>query len=468
MSTAEKVGSDRHSDKLYGTHPSFKTKLRHRKLGYLLHRNRRRPEGLREAPEVFVLDVEPGVTPSEKPPVRIYLGTETSQHRAERIFIWSISQVRDPARRYEIYMMKHLRGYDRRGWKTSFTNYRYAIPALAGKTGRAIYNDVDQIYKGDPAELFDMDMGGAGVLGINERETSVMLIDCARMAEVWKLEDAQIGKEGGKNHKYFRALAHDNKLWGKMSGIWNARDWEYLEGESKLLHYTTLQTQPWRPFPKELHYHDSPEGEVWFALERAADKAGFTVFTAANPSKAYSAYLAAARQGRAGRDEATRLAALKDHGDPIAKLLVERRGSSILDFGIGRSGGGTASQGPGALPALQSATLNLADPVQSDDLLGNANAYDAVVALGSLDDIPEEDVPWVLDRLFGWAEKFVYVSSAFGSAEGEAANRDANWWREEMEGAARRRVAQGLPKVDWVLHLQKGPRRSLADKVLRG
>ena len=128
--------------------PSFKTKYYHKRLGHLLRLDRDRPPGLREAPELIVLDVEPGVTPSEKPPVRL--------------------QVRDPARRYEIYLMKDLQGFDRARWKTGFTNYRYAIPELAGKQGRAIYNDVDQIYLADPAELFDMDMKGCGQLCITE------------------------------------------------------------------------------------------------------------------------------------------------------------------------------------------------------------------------------------------------------------------------------------------------------------
>ena len=90
------------------------------------------------------------------------MGTEPHQHRAERILVWSITQVRDPARRYEIYLMKDLAGFDRRGWKTSFTYYRYAIPALAGYEGRAIFNDVDQIYFTDPAELFDIGHGRCG------------------------------------------------------------------------------------------------------------------------------------------------------------------------------------------------------------------------------------------------------------------------------------------------------------------
>lgn len=136
-------------------------------------------------PDCVRLEPKPGTTPSDKPPVRIFLGTEAFQFRAERVFIWSVERVRDPARAYEIYLMRDFAGFKRRLWLTGFTNYRFTIPELAGGQGRAIYNDVDQIYLRDPAELFDLDMGPAGVLSINDRDTSVMLIDCQRMIELW-------------------------------------------------------------------------------------------------------------------------------------------------------------------------------------------------------------------------------------------------------------------------------------------
>ncbi|MGB5621986.1 MAG: hypothetical protein WBN65_05790, partial [Gammaproteobacteria bacterium] len=124
--------------------------------------------------ERVVLGVREGFAPGEPAPVRIFVGTETGQQRAERVFIWSIEQVRDPSRVYEITLMKELPGFDPRRWLTGFTNYRFAIPELAGGTGRAIYNDVDQIYLSDPAELFDMPMGEHGFMSISDRDTSVM------------------------------------------------------------------------------------------------------------------------------------------------------------------------------------------------------------------------------------------------------------------------------------------------------
>ena len=73
----------------------------------------------RAEPDVVVLPVRDGVAPCAKPAVRIYLGTETAQYKAERVFIWSIEKVRDPCRVYEIYLMKHLFGFRSRFWLES-------------------------------------------------------------------------------------------------------------------------------------------------------------------------------------------------------------------------------------------------------------------------------------------------------------------------------------------------------------
>src|SRR3546814_10004601 len=93
--------------------PVFKTRYYHKRIGHLLRLDRSRPAGTRDEPELVALDPLSGVTPSEKPPVRIFLGTEPAQHRAERVFVWSILPARDPARRYELYLMKDLKGFDR-------------------------------------------------------------------------------------------------------------------------------------------------------------------------------------------------------------------------------------------------------------------------------------------------------------------------------------------------------------------
>lgn len=249
----------------------FKTHWYHRKLPYLFRKDRDRDDGVREMPEVVYLDVDPQVQASDKPSVRIYLGTEPDQHRAERVFIWSVMKVRDPARKYEIHIMSDIKGIDRAGWKTGFTNYRYAIPHFSGNKGKGIYNDVDQIYLSDPAELFDLDMGDAGIAAISVKENSVMLIDCEKMSDLWTLADVKTGQK----HAFFKDAMEVDGLFMEMAGVWNCRDGEWPIEDTKCLHYTTLHTQPWEPFPDQLRYAASPFAYVWQELEDEADAAGF-------------------------------------------------------------------------------------------------------------------------------------------------------------------------------------------------
>jgi mitochondrial fission protein ELM1 len=243
-----------------------------------------RPEE-RALPECLRLEVRPGETPCAKPPVRIFLGSQPAQQRAERVFVWSIERVRDPSRVYEIHLMKGLAGFDRRRWTTGFTNYRFAIPHFASADGRAIYNDVDQIYLADPAELFDTDPSPHGYRAVAPDDLSVMVMDCARMAEIWPLEAARREPKGVLQER----AAESPGLYGELSPAWNARDGEYAPGVSKLLHFTNLHTQPWRPFPERFAYQPHPQEELWHELERSADAAGFELFTRQRPSQLYRA-----------------------------------------------------------------------------------------------------------------------------------------------------------------------------------
>ena len=117
--------------------------------------------------------------------------------RTDGTILWSIEQVRDPSRVYEIHLMKELDGFRNLLWNTGFTNYRFAVPHFAGYRGRAIYNDVDQIYLADPAELFDAELGDHGYLAVSETDTSVMLIDCDKMGRFWTLDGARKRRKYG-------------------------------------------------------------------------------------------------------------------------------------------------------------------------------------------------------------------------------------------------------------------------------
>lgn len=349
---------------------------------------------VRDEPDVVVLPVREGSTPSSKPPVRIYLGTETAQYKAERVFVWSIEKVRDPSRVYEIYLMKHLRGFQSRFWLTGFTNYRFAIPHFAGQHGRAIYNDVDQIYLKDPAELFDLEMGEHAYLAIDAGDISVALFDCARMARIWSLDDAQTGR---KNPLLARASGVAGQ-WGKLDGSWNARDREYVAGESGVLHYTSLHRQPWHPFPQLFVYQSNAVADVWFELEKSANEAGFQVCSAESPSRDF-----------------TDLCRAVD-GEPGVERVTAFHPANALQTTPAKKG-------------------------------------DALVCQEVLEFMPDDDVPWILEQLFSRADRLLHcdvVESSFSATPGPLVRRKRtpDWWQYQFEIVARHH-----PQVRWCLRL---------------
>ena len=370
--------------------------------------------GTRAQPECVVLGVREGFPPSAKPPVRIFLGTEPAQYRAERIFFWSIEQVRDPGRIYEIHLMKQLAGFDRRGWLTGFTNYRFAIPHFAAGSGKAIYNDVDQVYFGDPGELFDVDLGEHGFLALSDEDTSVMLIDCARMASVWTLAEAQ-----RQRRSFMEAKARTKGgLYGPLDPTWHARDTEYVPHHSKLLHYTAIHMQPWQPTPDQYVYQHNPVGEVWSALERAADAAAYQVFTAAHPSQPYKILCTQIRQACESTYTLEELPP-KEH-----------------------------------LSSTEQQTVSWYDLVLLLETGRSKKPITDVVSTEVLDYLPDEDVPWVLDELFRSARRKVRVTittTTRTSVLGHGIQishrlRPHSWWVAQLEAAGCRH-----PETHWQL-----------------
>jgi len=328
----------------------------------------------RQRPEKIILGVRPGHRPSDKPPVRIFLGSERRQFRAERVFIWSVEKHRDPSRIYEIHLLKGLKGYVSGFWITGFTNYRFAIPYFCDFRGRAIYNDVDQVWLTDPAELFDKNMGSAGFMSINDHDTSVMLIDCQKMSGVWNREAVV-----KSTRKRIEARARAAGLWGEMAGKYNARDKEYCPGESACVHFTTLHTQPWRPFPEWFVYQDNPTGSLWFDLEREADHAHFLPVSAMRPS--------------AGWPDTTLALSARSDGPELVALLGPRPDSTL-------------------------------------------HASNRCIA-GLLEVVPDADLPWVLDRLFALSDRIEFELREPLWIRRARPRRSMHFWIEQLRLAER-------------------------------
>ncbi len=179
-----------------------------------------------------------------------------------------------------------------------------------------------------------------------------MLLDCDRMREHWTLESAQ-----RETKDQLHARAHTVPgLWGPLDAAWNARDDEAVIADARLIHFTTLHTQPWRPFPERYVYQPNASGGIWHALEDDADAQGFQVRTREHPSDRYAEW---------------------------------RSTWAESDSEHGASSGEFVPPSPGAAPA---------GPVREL----RAGAW--------LAEAPEDDVPWLLAELCAGARERVVLA----------------------------------------------------------
>lgn len=161
---------------------------------------------------------------------------------------------------------------------TEFSMFRYIIPEICGREGRAIYLDSDTICLSDIGELFDTPLDGADFLskpdayghrGEKQWGTSVMLLDCARCS--WDLDEIIDEVDRGLyGYDEFLAvgpkfLEHHPFTVGELPPHWN--DFDRCESETNLVHFTDLFRQPWKAY-------DHPCGELWFRYFHEALEAG--------------------------------------------------------------------------------------------------------------------------------------------------------------------------------------------------
>jgi hypothetical protein len=358
--------------------------------------------------------------------------------------------------------MKELVGFDRRRWLTGFTNYRFAIPDLADGSGRAIFNDVDQIYLTDPGELFDLDLNEHGFLTIAENDSSVMLMDCAKMRSVWNIDRARHER---KSDLLKKALGIKN-LWGRLDPEWNARDEEYVPGKSKVLHYTALHTQPWHPFPHKFVYQESPVGKVWAELEHRANNAGFQMFSRTKPSSQFAQLVQMFSGKNVTLDSPSALSRVEPDNLDLRQFISSMDNPSLLHYQIGPS------------PDLSSKTNTLFSAMASlkitsfhwctlDSSPPNTPS-DIVYASDGLTLLPDEDVPWLLEEIFSLAAQLVYVTIQDVKflpeipSYLESHTRDFQWWASQFQAISTR-----YPTIHWALIFHTTNRQGKPSTIVR-
>jgi hypothetical protein len=148
---------------------------------------------------------------------------------------------------------------------------------------------------------------------------------------------------------------------------------------------------------------------------------------------------------------------------PRIKRLIERTGAlNLLDYGSGK--GRQYDQRDVRLPGgdvVESIVdywgvdyVHCYDPSYPPLSALPQGKFDGVVCTDVLEHVPEEDVAWVVEELFGYASRFVYANVACYRAKkrlpnGENAHctiRPPEWWKNLFEGIAPRH-----PGIQWEL-----------------
>lgn len=148
------------------------------------------------------------------------------------------------------------------------------------------------------------------------------------------------------------------------------------------------------------------------------------------------------------------------------KDLITRTGAqTILDYGCGKGrqyeprliSDGSGAQWPGVIDYWDIDEVVCYDPCYEPYHKLPAGKFDGVISTDVLEHCPEEDVPWIIDEIFGYAQRFIFANVACYPARkrlpnGENAHctiKPVEWWHDLVRGIAAR-----YPGIIWEFWIQ--------------
>ncbi len=211
--------------------------------------------------------------------VRIYVGSDVYQQKAGAEEVLEYSIRKHASMPVEIHWMRagdnfkvsngrvsgHWnlcrepgQAWPKHGHGTDFSVFRMAVPELCGFSGKAIYLDADMLVLGDIAELWNLPQR-APYLCNGKGRTEVALLDCAAFGKLtWWPRLRAMQESGTYLHEYRLMLQRNGFLDESLSWDWNACD--RMTGTAKLIHFTSVPHQPYRPYPG-VQYREHPDSE---------------------------------------------------------------------------------------------------------------------------------------------------------------------------------------------------------------
>jgi hypothetical protein len=203
--------------------------------------------------------------------IKIFVGTCSKNKKAEIALINSIAL--HTKSKYKIVWMRdseEFQNWNKTGWGTGFTPFRWIVPELCRFSGKAIYMDVDVILTSDIKELWDMKIPKNKAIISLPGNYSVMLMDCKKMSKLHNTQPISEWKKHSCNppfkglySKYVDEL-EAFELIKPLPPEWNCLDGENCKwNEAKLIHFTKKDTQPWKPYPKKHKYKPHELKKLW-------------------------------------------------------------------------------------------------------------------------------------------------------------------------------------------------------------
>lgn len=219
-------------------------------------------------------------------PIKVFVGCDQTQLVAARVLEYSIRKFTSRPVQVQIMMdLEHpvpIRQDNRP--RTSFSFYRFMIPQLCNFSGKAIYLDADMLVLSDLEELWNLPLDNCSIQCSRQdeppevwkdnkwfrpgRQFSVMLLDCSRLS--WNIDEI-VGNLDRGTFDYpglmfdFR-LVDQSEIVEMIAPEWNSLE-HFVEGRTKLIHFTNVPTQPWKT-------NSNPLDSIWMHYFREALQAG--------------------------------------------------------------------------------------------------------------------------------------------------------------------------------------------------
>lgn len=189
-------------------------------------------------------------------PIKVFVGTDVNGGCAECQMVLEYSLKKHASVPVEIIWMKINKdpnnfwgGWNTELWSTPFSGFRWAIPEYCNFKGKAIYQDDDQIWLDDVANLFNNPFEDGKICQAKWHTPLQEIRYCVTLWDCERAKDYMLPLYRNKQFANFH-----QRMTSKISGSgkvqffdprWNCFDGEnYQLDEIKILHLTDMTTNP--------------------------------------------------------------------------------------------------------------------------------------------------------------------------------------------------------------------------------